>query len=66
MPDEQPVVDVMRVFCRNNVNGRRIMRLRIVVLFMTLGIIVGLTPYQSENKVYLNIFETAWKKVNDT
>jgi carboxyl-terminal processing protease len=41
-------------------------RRTIIVLFMALGIFVELTPSQSENKVYLSIFETVWKKVNDT
>jgi C-terminal peptidase prc len=42
------------------------MRLRIIVLFIALSILVVLTPCKSENKEYLNTFEIVWKKVNET
>ena len=42
------------------------MRLRIIFLFIALGILVELTPCRSENKEYLNTFEIVWKKVNET
>jgi carboxyl-terminal processing protease len=42
------------------------MRLRIIVLFIALGILVELTPCRSENKEYLSTFEIVWKKVNET
>jgi carboxyl-terminal processing protease len=42
------------------------MRLRIIVLFIALAILVELTPCRSENKEYLNTFEIVWKKVNET
>jgi carboxyl-terminal processing protease len=42
------------------------MRLRIIVLFIALSILVELTPCRSENKEYLNTFEIVWKKVNET
>ncbi len=41
------------------------MGLRIMVLFMALAILVGMTPASQENKEYLNTFETIWKKVNE-
>jgi hypothetical protein len=43
-----------------------IMTLRIIVLFIALGILVHATPGRSENGEYLNTFETVWNKVNDT
>jgi len=42
------------------------MRLRIIVLFIALGILVQLTPCWSENEEYLSTFEIVWKKVNET
>jgi carboxyl-terminal processing protease len=42
------------------------MRLRIIVLFIALAILVELTPCRSENKEYLSTFEIVWKKVNET
>jgi len=42
------------------------MRLRIIVLFIALGILVELTPCMSQNKEYLSTFEIVWKKVNET
>lgn len=42
------------------------MRLRIIVLFIALVILVELTPCRSENKEYLSTFEIVWKKVNET
>ena len=42
------------------------MRLRIIVLFMVLGILVELMPCRSENKEHLSTFELVWKKVNET
>jgi len=42
------------------------MRLRIIVLFIALSILVVLTSCKSENKEYLNTFEIVWKKVNET
>jgi hypothetical protein len=47
--------------------GRRgITRKTIIALSMVLGILVELTPCRSGNEDYLNIFEIAWKKVNET
>ena len=42
------------------------MRLKIIVLFIALAILVELTSCRSENKEYLNTFEIVWKKVNET
>jgi len=42
------------------------MKLRIIVLFIALSILVVLTACKSENKEYLNTFEIVWKKVNET
>ncbi|MFC2156846.1 S41 family peptidase [Acidobacteriota bacterium] len=42
------------------------MRVKIIVLFIALAIIVGLTQCRSENTEYLNTFEIVWKKVNET
>ena len=42
------------------------MRLRIIVLFIALAILVELTSCRSENKEYLSTFEIVWKKVNET
>jgi len=42
------------------------MRLRIIVLFIALAILVELTTCRSENKEYLSTFEIVWKKVNET
>ena len=42
------------------------MKLRIIVLFIALSILVVLTTCKSENNEYLNTFEIVWKKVNDT
>jgi carboxyl-terminal processing protease len=42
------------------------MRLRIIGLFLVLGILVELTPCRTENKEYLGTFELVWKKVNET
>jgi carboxyl-terminal processing protease len=43
-----------------------IMRLRIIVLFVALGILVEPTPCWSENEEYLSTFEIVWNKVNET
>jgi len=42
------------------------MRLRIIVLFMALGILVELTPCWSQNEGYVSTFEIVWNKVNET
>jgi len=42
------------------------MRLRIIVLFIALSILVVLTACKSEDNEYLNTFEIVWNKVNET
>jgi len=42
------------------------MKLRRNALFMFLGILVALTSCMNRNNVYLNTFESVWKKVNKT
>ncbi len=42
------------------------MILRIIVLFLTSGLVVQMTPGQSGNKAYLSMFEMAWNRVNET
>jgi hypothetical protein len=44
---------------------RRIMRPRIIALFITLAVLAATAPCRSENKDYLNTFEAVWKKVNE-
>lgn len=42
------------------------MRLRIIVLFIALGILVEPTAGWSENEEYLDTLEIVWNKVNET
>ncbi|UCD57994.1 MAG: hypothetical protein JSV16_02450 [Candidatus Hydrogenedentota bacterium] len=49
-----------------NMEGIGIMRPRIIVLFLALGILVGPTAGWSENEEYLGTFEIVWNKVNET
>jgi len=42
------------------------MKLRIVVLIILLSVLQGFGAYQNKNEGYLGIFETIWKKVNET
>ncbi len=42
------------------------MRLRIIVLFIAMGLLVQATPGWSEPKEYLRTFEIVWNKVNDS
>ena len=42
------------------------MRLRIIVLFIALGILIEPTLCWSENEEYLSTFEIVWNKVNET
>ena len=43
-----------------------IMRLRIIILFIALGILVDPTLCWSKNEEYLSTFEIVWNKVNET
>lgn len=42
------------------------MKIRIIVLIILLSVLQGFAAYQNKNEEYLSIFETIWKKVNDT
>jgi carboxyl-terminal processing protease len=43
-----------------------VMKLRIVVLIILLSVLQGFGVGQNKNEEYLNVFETIWKKVNET
>lgn len=45
---------------------KSIMKPRMYVLFVVLGILVGMTPCMSQNNEYLSTFDTVWKKVNES
>ncbi len=42
------------------------MKIKSIVLFIALGILVHLTPCLGQHQLYLNTFETVWLKVNET
>ncbi len=42
------------------------MRVRIIVTFMALGILIQPMPCRNQNKEYLSTFEIVWKMVNET